>query len=430
MKTTRIKLALSFTNFLFALLLSSVGVVILQMINKAGIAPEEASILEAFKDIPLAIASFSLATLVPRWGYKNTMLTALFLVVVSTTMMALTGEFVHAKLFFLLSGVGFGLFKLAGYPSISLVAKNSTEHASFMSFLEAMFMVGVLSGFWIFGTFIGFSNRFHAIVWTDVYWILAGLSLLGFFFLWTTPFEEESLTRDVVHSETTSLNGSPSPESTSFGQRFVQDFLEILQLVRLPLVLFFCLGIFAYVYAEQALNSWLPAFNNKVLNLPEALSVQLGMIYGGTLAIGRLLGGWVIKKIHWFYVLECCLVLALGGLLITLSFVSTDSNGTALYQDTIPLSAWILPLVGFFFAPLYPTLSSTVLTSVPSSKQSGMTGLIVLFSALGGTTGSMITGTLFGHLGGLTALYYLLIPILLLILALIPYRILVEKSRG
>jgi hypothetical protein len=51
-----------------------------------------------------------------------------------------------------------------------------------------------------------------------------------------------------------------------------------------------------------------------------------------------------------------------------------------------------------------------------------MTGLIVIFSALGGTTGSIITGFLFGRLDGITAFYLVLIPIGLLLLILFPYR--------
>ena len=46
-----------------------------------------------------------------------------------------------------------------------------------------------------------------------------------------------------------------------------------------------------------------------------------------------------------------------------------------------------------------------------------MTGLIVVFSALGGTTGSLITGQVFARLGGRTAFYLSLIPMALLLVA-------------
>ena len=40
-----------------------------------------------------------------------------------------------------------------------------------------------------------------------------------------------------------------------------------------------------------------------------------------------------------------------------------------------------------------------------------MMGLIVIFSALGGTIGSFITGMLFQHLPGAVAFYFVLVPI-------------------
>jgi cbb3-type cytochrome oxidase subunit 3 len=43
-----------------------------------------------------------------------------------------------------------------------------------------------------------------------------------------------------------------------------------------------------------------------------------------------------------------------------------------------------------------------------------MVGLIVVFSALGGTTGSLIVGRTFSAFGGTTAFYLLLVPICLL----------------
>jgi MFS-type transporter involved in bile tolerance (Atg22 family) len=47
-----------------------------------------------------------------------------------------------------------------------------------------------------------------------------------------------------------------------------------------------------------------------------------------------------------------------------------------------------------------------------------MSGLIIIFSALGGTTGSIITGNIFQHFGGQTAFYFSLIPISILIVGL------------
>ena len=51
-----------------------------------------------------------------------------------------------------------------------------------------------------------------------------------------------------------------------------------------------------------------------------------------------------------------------------------------------------------------------------------MSGLIVVFSALGGTTGSIITGHIFEAYGGQTAFYFSLIPVAILCILLFIFK--------
>jgi len=77
MKNSRIGIALFLIYFLFAMLLNSVGTVILQVINSFDVSKSDASILEAFKDLSIAAASFLGAAFLPRLGYKKSILIAL-----------------------------------------------------------------------------------------------------------------------------------------------------------------------------------------------------------------------------------------------------------------------------------------------------------------------------------------------------------------
>ena len=54
MTRTRMILAMILTYMIFAMLLNSVGTVILQSIQGFGIGKADASLLEAFKDLPIA----------------------------------------------------------------------------------------------------------------------------------------------------------------------------------------------------------------------------------------------------------------------------------------------------------------------------------------------------------------------------------------
>jgi hypothetical protein len=59
-----------------------------------------------------------------------------------------------------------------------------------------------------------------------------------------------------------------------------------------------------------------------------------------------------------------------------------------------------------------------------------MSGLIVIFSALGGTTGSIITGNIFEAFGGQTAFYFSLVPIGILIVCLFFFNGIQKKSEA
>ncbi len=81
-----------------------------------------------------------------------------------------------------------------------------------------------------------------------------------------------------------------------------------------------------------------------------------------------------------------------------------------------------------FLSPIYPAINSLVLAALPKARHGAMSGLIVVFSALGGTLGSIITGFLFKKVGGINAFYFSLIPISILAIALFMFNKIKGKS--
>jgi FHS family glucose/mannose:H+ symporter-like MFS transporter len=178
-KNQRILLALFLIYFVFAILLNSVGTVILQVINNYGVSKSSASVLEGFKDLPIAVVSFLVASFLPRLGYKKAMLVALAIVTLACVAMPLLPSFATTKLLFLCVGVAFALVKVSVYSTLGLIAADRKQHASIMNTLEGFFMVGVLSAYWVFGYFID-SHDPKSQSWLQVYWVLAVLCALTF----------------------------------------------------------------------------------------------------------------------------------------------------------------------------------------------------------------------------------------------------------
>ena len=411
MHTFKVKLSLFLNYFVFAILLNSVGTVILQVQNNFDISKGSASILEAFKDLSIAITSFLIASYVVRIGYKKTMLAGLALVAIICLYIPSAPSFLMTKLLFATIGVSFALIKVSVFSTLGLITKNQKEHLSLMNFLESFFMVGVLSGNFIFSAFVDDKNP-KSTEWFNVYYILAGLSIVAFVLLLSTKLDESSVQK------------AEKQESKSLAD----DFIGMIKLIALPLVLVFIFSVFFYVLIEQSIMSWLPTFNKDVVKLSTSLSIQMAAILSACIALGRFLAGIILRKLEWLKVLVFCLLAAAAIVVITVPLAKSVSGNQINSLKDIPMVAFLFPLIGLFLAPIYPAINSVILSNLPVHKHGSMSGLIVVFSALGGTTGSIITGHVFEAFGGQKAFYFSLLPIAILIVLLFIFKSLQRKA--
>ena len=394
MKNLGIKIALYINYFVFAILLNSVGIVIKQSIDNYHVTETTASILEAFKDLPIAIVSFFVASFLPKIGYKRSMLFALALVFCGCFYMYYGNTFGSTKVLFLTIGVAFAFIKVSVYSMIGLLTNTRQEHSSFMSSIEGFFMVGIALAYFIFPAFF---NQSNPDAWLRVYLFLSVLIAISFVIL---LFSKINVKAEV----------SNKPIS--------RDFIDMIKLIASPLVIFFILSAFLFVMVEQGIMTWLPTFNKTVLSLNDSLSVQMASILAISLAVGRLVAGIIVKKVSWLIITTVCIVVSMCIVGFVLPSVFNLETVTIEKVTDIPFIGFIFPIIGLFIAPIYPLINSVVLSALPIKMHSSMTGLIVIFSALGGTFGSRIIGYLFEHIGGHKAFFFMLAPMSILILAL------------
>ena len=391
MKNIGIKIALFLNYFVFAFLLNSVGTVILQVQRSMDVSKGSASVLEGFKDIPIAIASFILASFLPKIGLKKSMLLGLALVSIFCFITPFTNGFWYFKILFLVIGVSFALIKIAVFATIGLITNNQKEHGSFMGILEGVFMGGILLGNIVFSLFMDDANP-KSSNWLNIYWFMGGVALLAFMVLFVSKLDES--------------------QATIEKRKFSEDFKEMLLLIVKPLTLIFIISIFLYVLIEQSFQTWFPTFYTDIINAPASMAVQAGAVLGGAFMIGRFLGGFILNKVKWIYLLSFCLVASAILIVLVLPLSGNSSTEGLITWSNAPTVVYLMPLIGLFLAPVYPTINSTILSSLPKHMHSSMAGLIVVFSALGGTTGSIITGNVFQKYDGATAFYLSLIPLI------------------
>lgn len=407
MKNFGIKLALFINYFVFAILLNSVGILIQKSINVYGVDEVAASSLEAFKDLSIAVVSFFIGAFLPRLGYKKGILIALGLVLVGCISMYLGNSFPHVQILFLCTGISFAVVKVSVYALIGAVTDSQKGMNTLMSSIESFFMVGIASAYIIFPLFY---SETDPNAWLKIYLLLA--ILIGITFLLVSF---------------TGFGAVPQPEKSNIKA----DFSRMLSLLKLPMVFVFAFSAFMYVMTEQGIMSWLPTFNEKVLHLPEKLSVNMAVILALSIALGRYLSGQIVKKVNWVHILIPCLIAAALLVVFVLPLAQKISPRTVDSFSDIPMIAFVFPLIGLFLAPIYPLMNSNVLGAVDKSLHSPLAGLLTFFSAIGGTFGSRIVGYLFREIGGNKAFYFSLVPLILLIflLYLLDKKIKERKAR-
>jgi len=402
MEFLKIKISVFINYLLFGIMLNSVGTVILQAQRYYGVSASSASVLEAFKDITIAVVSFVVASFITRIGYKKSMQIGLAAVAIGCFIVPSVKTFIAVKLLFAITGASFALIKISVFGTIGLITKTEKAHISLMSFVESFFMIGILSGYFLFSYFIDDADSASG-RWFSVYYLIGAFYLLALLLVSISPLNESA--------------AKPEP-----GMKFRQSYADMLKLLILPLVVSFVICAFLYVLIEQSIMSWLPTFNNKVLHLPSSISVLMAGIMASSTAIGRFLAGVVLKRISWYICLTVCLFAAAGLVLIAIPLASNTSSHEIRVWADVPFAAYIFPLIGFFLAPIYPAINSVILGALPKSQHGTMSGLIVVFSALGGSLGSLVTGYIFQHYGGQTAFYFSLLPITALTVALFLFQ--------
>lgn len=397
MSALGVRIALFSAYFLFAILLNSVGTVILQSMRSFGVGHEQAALLEGFKDLPIAVVSFLVASFLPRVGYRRAMIIGFSIVAASCALMPLAQSFMMTKLMFLSVGVSFALVKVSVYSTIGLITDDSNAHASTLNFIEGVFMIGVFAGYWLFSAFIDQQNPASP-SWLNVYWLLSAVSVVNVLVLLAVNFPK-----------------APAREGPA---DLKKDFGEMIGLLAVPAVLVFVISAFLYVLIEQGMGTWFPTFIADELFVPEAMSVQLTSIFAVSLALGRFGASGFLRYVDWYWLLNGCVIAMAALLLFALPLAAGQAPRPDMTWFNAPVAAYALPLVGLTLAPIYPAINSVILSSLPRAQHAAMAGLIVVFSALGGTTGSFVIGRLFGAFGGQKAFYTILIPMACILLAL------------
>ncbi|MCD9855677.1 MFS transporter [Epilithonimonas sp. JDS] len=373
----RIKLPLMFSFLIFSMLLNSMGVIILQLSEK--ISYKGLGVLESFKDIPMAIMSIFCVNLIAKTGNKNALVFSLLFILLSCIALPLVDTFWFFKIWLSIVGVSFALAKISVF---SIIKNNFQDEqlSSAISSVDASFMFGIFFVNIGFGTLLTSS---YAEYWKFGFWVIALFSIITLLMLRSARIDEERTLKT---------------EKKSGEWKY---YLK-------PKIVYFFIIVFFMVSVEQSFNSWLPSFFRNNLKINSYFALQSSAFLALFSFFGRLITSRLILRFHWFkFVLVClCVVFLILGVCQILI-----SN---FYNDFKFLLIFIIPLVGFFLAPLFPLYNSEILNKVPKEKTHFLVSIVVICSSLGSSVGSLYMAVIFHK--NLSNFYplFILLPLLII----------------
>ncbi len=395
MKNFGIKFSLFLVYFVFAALLNSVGILVERSQEVYGVLKQDAAILEPFKDLSIAFVSFVIGSFLPKLGYKRGMLISLAVVFIGCLGMYFGNSFWAVKILFACVGMSFAVVKVAVYALIGFVTDSKKSHSQFMSLIETVFMVGIIFMYVVFPLFF---DEHDNNAWLKGYLLMAAIIAVSFLIILFSKFD--------IKVELS-------------GNSMIDDFKAMFRLFLNPLIWTFAIFAFFYVMTEQGIMTWLPTFNKETLNLVPKLATQMAVILMISYAVGRFITGMLVKSIKWTYISLFGLFGAAALVLIVLPMAKNVSVTEVSTMADLPLVSYLFPMIGLFLAPLYPLVSSTVLSGVEKDQHSPLAGILVFFSAVGGTSGSLIIGYMFDRFGGDKVFYLSLIPMAVILVTLL-----------
>lgn len=287
------------------------------------------------------IATLITGILADRFGLKIVMVIAsVFLAIgVSGYSSFQTASLLAVSLFII--GLGLGAFELG--PNAIIVSLYHEQKGLYLNLMAVLHGLGStvapLFASWMFGL---------GILWRDIYrWDLLPIGILLLFAL---------LLRFPKAEEKASLDFRTVPK-VAFKNH-------------LP---FFYGAMMFYVAAEIGLASWLVAYLQDVRGVSVEASNQALAFFFGMLMLGRLLGGFVVHRLGY-----------LRSILIAVLF-SVLSLALGIFTGLHIL----IPLTGFFFSIIFPTLTAAV-SDVQHENLNTILGMLFAFSGLGGMIGPWV----------------------------------------
>jgi FHS family L-fucose permease-like MFS transporter len=375
------------TFFVISFLTNIIGPLVPEIIDDFQLSLTMVAVLPFAFFIAYGVMSIPAGLLIERYQEKPVMVAAFGVAFVGSSILALFPSYLTAICSLFLIGSGMAMLQVAINPLLreaggeehfafnATVAQLIFGGASFLSPLVYSYLVRNLEqGSADANLLISTLARVvpDDLAWISLYWLFAVIALLMVGIMFVSRIPEVERTADEQ----------------------VGGLATHLGLLKNPIVILFFLGIFAYVGLEQGIANWISEFLNTYHGYdPQTTGARAVAWFWGLMTVGGLAGIVLLK------LLDSKIVLVLFTVAAILSF-------TAALFGPGSVARIAFPLVGFFFAVMWPVIFSLALNSV--AEHHGSFSGILVTGIIGGAIVPLIVGglgDLFGLRTGMLFLY-------------------------
>jgi fucose permease len=175
------------------------------------------------------------------------------------------------------------------------------------------------------------------------------------------------------------------------------------------MVVYYFLMVF-YVAAELGTAAWLVTFLQTAKGQTVMKSSVFFSLFYACITSGKLIGGMLVDRVGYLRIMIYASIAAIGCVAMGI-FAS-------------PILAFFLPLTGFFYSIMYPTITAEV-SKLHSENRGTILGILFTFAGLGGMLGPWLIGAVSDWMGITWGFSMLLLFCAGMLLALM-----ILKSRG
>ncbi|SFF16135.1 MFS transporter [Thermoflexibacter ruber] len=369
-----------FVYFIVAMLMHSTLITIEQAIYTYALDKSKSSILLVIEYIAVILAAFLMSELIRTISYRKLLVPCLIFILSLGIIIPFSNHFLFPQLLFLGTGVIFVIARTVGYMLIREVAKQDKVFASLLNRFEAMFVLAFIISWAIAG---GFANtRFS---WTYLFWVIGGLSLLALGLIFTTDFKKKEEVRELHLEEKKSLWHDVFLHLFSRLYHLIFSLFSkskkgawsFFEIFRYSMVLMLALNLAFLSMAQVHFMQWIPSLSKQYIANLNA-DIYLVMLAFAGLFFGRIFASFILHIFNVFYVLIGSMALCIVCIFMTSYYANVNSEPIQISAlSDLPSFFWAIPLLGFVWGPVMPTLSAIILSSVSKEKIPVITSLII-----------------------------------------------------